>query len=119
VDVEAVREQERGPGCEVRRDLGVDLRLYLVGEEERDDLRVPHDLGRRSHHEARILCGGARCAAFAEADLDVDTGVVEVQGVRVALAAVPEYGDLAGEEVEVAFAVDRCHLCVSFVVAVR
>jgi hypothetical protein len=114
-----VREEERGLGCEVRRDLGVDLRLYLVGEEERDDLRVAYDLGGSSDGETCLFRCGPRGAAFAETDLDVDAGVVEVEGMRVPLAAVAEDGDIAGEEVEVAFAVDRCHLCVSFVVAVR
>ena len=42
VNVEAVREDERGVVGEVRRDVFlVDALLHLVGKEERDDLRVP------------------------------------------------------------------------------
>ncbi len=103
-------EQERGAGLEVRRDLGrVDGRLGLVGEEDRDELRAPHRLGDRAHREAGRLGGLARGALGAQADLDVDAGVREVERVGVSLAAVAEDRDLAGEEIEVALAVDGCH----------
>ena len=40
-DVEAVSEQDGGAGCEVCLDvLRVDLRLNLLGEEDRDELRA-------------------------------------------------------------------------------
>ena len=41
VDVEAVREEDRGARLEVRLDVLVeDLRLHLVGEQDRDELRA-------------------------------------------------------------------------------
>ena len=110
VDVEAVREEERGAGGEVRRDvLLVHARLHLVGQEQRDDLRAADRVGDGADPEAGLLGRGARRAPLAEADLDVDARVVQVQRVRVALAAVADHGDLAVEQVEVAFAMDRCH----------
>ena len=46
VDVEAVREEERRAGLEVRRDLVSNrARLRAVGDEERDELRALHRLG--------------------------------------------------------------------------
>ena len=97
VDVEAVREEERGAGGEVRRHvLLVHARLHLVGQEQRDDLGVGDGLGDGADAEARFLGSGARRASFAEADLDVDARVVQVQRVRVALASVADHGDLAG-----------------------
>ena len=103
-----MREEERGAGREVRRDVAlVDALLHLVGEEERDELRAAHGLGERADGEAGLLGGRPRGLPVAQADLDVDAGVVQVERVRVSLAAVAEDGDLAGEEVDVAFAVDR------------
>ncbi len=84
-------------------------RLHLIGQEQRDDLRVADGFGDGADGEAGLLGRGAGRAALAEADLDVDAGVVQVESVRVALAPVADDGDLAGEQVEVAFAVDRCH----------
>src|SRR4029453_19672185 len=97
-----------------RPDLRVHLRMYLIGEEERDDLCVAYGLGGSADGQTCVFRCGARGAAFAEPDLHVHAGVVEVEGVRMTLAAVAEDRDLAGEEGEVAFAVDRCPLGVSF-----
>ncbi len=48
-DVEAVREEQRRARREVRRDLLlVDLRLHLVGQQDRDQLCARDRLGDRS-----------------------------------------------------------------------
>ncbi len=107
--VEAVGEEERGVGLEVRRDLLVHGRLHLVRQEERHDLGALHSLLRRQHREAfRLGCGAGR-AALAQADLHLDPGVAEVERVRVTLASVADHGDLAGEQAEVAVAVNCRH----------
>ena len=110
VDVEAVGEQDGGARLEVRRDVGlVHGGLDLIGEQQRDDLRAPHRLGDRRHRQPRILGRPLRVAAFAQPDHDLDAGVVQVEGVGVALAAVADDRDLPVEEAEVAVAMNRGH----------
>ena len=56
VNVEAVREHERGVVGEIRRDVFlVDALLHLIGEEERDDLRVLDRLRDRADRQAGCL----------------------------------------------------------------
>jgi hypothetical protein len=86
----------------------------VVGQEQRDDLRARHGVADRAHLEAGVLGGRARAAAVAQADLHVDARVAQVQRMGVPLAAVADDGDGSGQEVEVAFAVDRCHLVLLF-----
>ena len=110
VDVEAVREQERRARLEIRPDLlGVELRLHLVGDEDRDELRAADRIRDVAHRQAALLRRRARLAPRAEADLDLDAGVGEVERVGVALAAEPDHGDLAGEEADVAVLDHFCH----------
>ena len=54
-----MREEERGAGVEVRRDLLVDGRLHLVREQERDELRSLHRFSGRRHRQAGPLGGRA------------------------------------------------------------
>ena len=110
-----MREHERGAVGEVRGHvLLVDARLHLVGEEEGDELRVLDRLGDRADREPGRLRCVPRRAARPEADHDVDSGVVQVERVRVTLAAEAEDGDLAGEQVDVAAVEDRCHCRLPF-----
>ncbi len=105
-----MREEERGVGREVRLDLlGVDLRLHLVGKQQRDELRAGYGVGNRPGGEPRVLGERPRLAALAEPDLDLDAGVVQVQRVGVPLAAVADHGHLAGEQGDVAVAEDLSH----------
>jgi hypothetical protein len=107
VDVEAVGEEECRVRLEVRSDLLlVELRLRAVGDEERDELRAADGVGDGRDREAGVLGRGPRGAALAQADDDVDAGVVEVEGMRMPLAPVPDDGDLAVQEVDVAVLVD-------------
>src|SRR4051794_8304291 len=112
VHVQAVREEQRRAGLEVRLDVVlVDLGHRPVRDEDRDELRSAHRLRDGLDRQARLLgCGPGR-AALAQPDLDRDAGVGEVQGVGVALAAVADHGNLAGEQVDVAVLEDLCHRC--------
>ena len=85
-----------------------DALLDLVGQQDRDDLGAAHGVGdRRARPGPPPRPSSQDELPGAQADLDVDAGVAQVERVRVALAAVADDGDLAGEQVEVAFAVDR------------
>src|ERR671910_888609 len=110
VDVEAVREHERRALAQVRRHvLLVDARLHLVREKEGDELRILYRFGNRADGEPRRLGRVARRTPRPEPDHHVDTGVVQVERVRVALAAEAENRDLACEQVDVAARVDLRH----------
>src|SRR5438105_257062 len=110
VDVEAVREEERSAWLEIRLDLGlVDALLHVVGEQDGDDLRAACRLADVGDGEPGLLRRLPRGASGTEADLDLDAGVAQVERVRVALAAVADHSDLACEQLEVSFAVDRGH----------
>ena len=61
VDVEAVREEERGAGGEVRRHvLLVHARLHLIRQEQRDDLRVARRPRRRCRPRRPASSAAAR-----------------------------------------------------------
>ena len=95
---------------EVRRDLRVPhALLHVVGEQHRDELRAANGLADRRDRQPGDLGRDPRRAALAQADDDVDARVVQVQRVRVPLAAVADDGDLAVQQLRVPFAVDRGH----------
>ena len=100
------------PGSRFGCDLGfVHALLHVVGQEHRDELRAADRIARceRDRQARASAARSRRRAALAQADLDLDARVAQVERVRVALAAVADHGHLAGEQVEVAFAVDRRH----------
>ena len=73
VHVEAVREEQRSAGLEVRLDLVlVHLRLRAVGNEKRDELRATHRVGERGDREAGLFRRRGRRAALSEPDDHVD-----------------------------------------------
>jgi hypothetical protein len=92
VDVEAVREQERGALGQGRADFPVVLCLRGVGREERDQGRALDRFGRRRDGEA-VLLRLLPAVALADADHDVVPGILQVQGVGATLAAVADDGD--------------------------
>ena len=81
----------------------------MVGKEQRHHLRAADSFRNAANLEAGILGLLLRRAALTQADLHVDAGVAQVERVRVPLAAVADDGDLAGQEVEIAFAIDGGH----------
>ena len=86
----------------------VDLGGGLVGGEVHDDVGPLGDVGDGTDDEA----GGARAGRVgrvgAEADADIDAGVLEVEGVGVALRAVADDGDF--------FGLDEREVCVCVVI---
>ena len=107
-------EQHRGARGEIRLDvLREDLRLNLVGKEDRDELRTRDRVGHRAHRQARRLGLAPRGRALAEADLDLNAGVTEVERMGMALAPVADDRNLAVEQAEVAVAENRRHCCSS------
>ena len=81
----------------------VDLAVQLVGHEHHHEVAAAGGVGDRQDLEAvRARPCSADARALAQADDDVDAGVLEVQRVGVALRAVADDGDgLAVEEREV------------------
>ena len=72
------------------------------GSEDHHEVAAAGGLDDRQHLEALLARRGDRGGVLAQADDDVDAGVLEVQRVGVALRAVADDGDgLAVEEVEV------------------
>ena len=59
----------------------------MVGNEQRDDLRAADGVRDRRDLEPGFLGRCARRAAVAETDDDLDTGVAQVEGVRMTLAS--------------------------------
>ena len=117
-DVEAVREHEGDVGLHVGGDVFVvDLGCGLVGGEVHDDVGPLGDFGDGANLEAGELGFAGVGGVGAEAYADVDAGVLEVEGVGVALGAVADDGDFFGldeGEVCVCVVVGLCHGVVPF-----
>jgi len=96
MDVQAVREEQRGVGLEVRLDLLlVDALLHVVRHEDRDDLRSARRVADGAHARPASSAASADGLARTQADFDLDAGVTQVESVGVALAAVADDDDLA------------------------
>ena len=70
-----------------------DLGLFLVGEQDHHDVAAAGRFGDVEHLEPGLFGLGAAARVGAQADDDVDPGVLQVEGVGVALGAVAEDGD--------------------------
>src|SRR6185503_12446145 len=84
-------------------------RLHLVGKQDGDELGTGDRLRDRADGQPGVFRKGPRLAALPEPDLDLDAGVVQVEGMRVSLAAVADHGHLAGEQGDIAFSEDGRH----------
>ena len=81
-----MREHQGDVGLHVGRDLFViDLGGGLVGHEIHDDVGPLAGFGDGENFEAGELCLLRIGRVGAEADADVDAGVLEVEGMGVAL----------------------------------
>ena len=79
-----------------------DLAVELVGEQDHHEVAAAGGLDDREHLEALLARLGDRGGVLAQADDDVDAGVLQVERVGVALGAVADDRDgLAVEEREV------------------
>ena len=104
VDVEAVREHQRRALLHVGlKVVLVDVALQLVGRQHHDDVGPLGRLGDFHHLEAGALGLLGRGRALAQRDGHVlDAAILEVQRVRVTLAAVADDRDLlALDEIDV------------------
>ena len=94
--------------------LGVQLGLVLIGYENHGEVSPVGSLGWCCHLET---VGGHEVAAgrfLAQTDHHIDAGVLEVEGVGVALAAKTDHGNSAvGDQrrVGVLLVVHMCHCC--------
>ena len=120
-DVEAVGEHQSLAGGQVRLDLSlVDLGCGLVGREVHDDVGPLADVGDGVDDETGFASALGVGGVGAEAYADVYAGVLEVEGVGVALRAVADDGYLLGlneGEVCVCVVVGLCHF--DFSLAIR
>ena len=103
MDIKAVGEHERLARGHMRGDLiVVEVGLYMIGDEDHDHVGRLGGVGRGEYLQAGGLGLGDALAAGGQADDDIDSGIAEVEGVGVALAAVADDGDCApGEVIEV------------------
>ncbi len=103
VDREAVGEEQQVAGGDAVGDVGLpDLGLLLVGQQDHHRVAAAGGFGDVEHLEAGLFGLGAAGGVRAQADDDVDPGVLQVERVGVALRAVAEDGDgLAVEQREV------------------
>ena len=112
VDVEAVRPDQRLAGRDFRANVVLeDAPLLFIGDEQHDHVGLTRGIGHFGYLQARLLGRIPGLRALVEADHDVEAGVVRVPGVRVALAAVTDDGNLLALEWadrRVGFGVDMC-----------
>ncbi len=95
VDVEAVREGQRAALLEVGGNaVLVDLPLVLVGSEDHHQVGALHRFGDFLDLEAGTLGLGPGLGALAQTDGDIDSTVLEVLRMGVALRTVTEDDDL-------------------------
>ena len=94
-DVEAVGEGQGLALGHVGGDVPVvDLGLHLVVDEDHHDIRPLSGGGDGFHRQPGGLGGGPALGALPQAHAHVAAGVLQVQGVGVALGAVADDGDL-------------------------
>jgi hypothetical protein len=67
--------------------------VALVGQQDHHDVPAAGRVDDRQHLEALLARLGDRVRVLAQADDDVDAGVLEVQRVRVPLRAVADDSD--------------------------
>ncbi len=94
-DVEAVGEGQGLALGHVGGDVPVvDLGLHLVVDEDHHDIRPLSGGGDGFHRQPGGLGGGPALGALPQAHAHIAAGVLQVQGVGVALGAVADDGDL-------------------------
>jgi len=90
VDGEAVGEHEQVPGRDPVADLALpDLGLLLVGQQDHHHVTATRGVGDIRDLEARRLGLGAARGVGTQTDDDVDPRLLQVEGVGMALGAVP------------------------------
>ena len=117
-NVEAVREQQGRTLLEVGGNLlGVHVALHLVGKQDRNDIALGHGLGDVLDRQSGRLGLRPRGGPGAQADDHVNSGILQVERVRMTLRAVTDNGNLLGLDQRQVCAVvidDLCHCHFSF-----
>ncbi len=112
-DVEAVGESQGLALGHVGGDvLLVDLGLRLVVDEHHHDVCPLRRSGHRADRQPGLFGVGPVLGALAEAHAHVAAGILQVEGVGVALGAVADDGDfltLQPAQVAVLFIIHFCH----------
>jgi hypothetical protein len=86
-----MREHQHLAGGEIGRDLaGEQTPGDMVRHQHHDDVGPLRDRGHRVDREAGGLRLRARAAVVGQSDPDVDTAVLEIEGVRVPLRPVAD-----------------------------
>jgi hypothetical protein len=86
VDGEAVGEEQQVARRDAVGDLGLpDLRLLLVGQQDHHRIAAAGSVGDVEHLEARLFRFGPAGRIGSQADDDVDPGILQVEGVGMAL----------------------------------
>ena len=94
MDVEAMCEDESAARLEVRSNLRlVDVSLLLIRDQDRRDVSLLDCLSDRVNLQAVLFSDLLGLGTLIEADDDVCTAVLEVQGMSVTLAAVADDRD--------------------------
>ena len=95
MDAEAVREHQGLAGSEVRRDVAlIERSLNVVGNQNHHHVGDFGGLGGVEDGESGGLRLGAALAVGGKTHHNIETGIPQVQGVCVALAAIADDGDL-------------------------
>ena len=119
-NVEAVREHQRLPRGEMRRDVAiVDLLLRRVTRENEDEVRLLRRVGNAQHLQPRRLRLRLALRAIVQPHHHVHAAVLQVERVRVTLAAEADDGDrlaLELREVGVAVVVHLRHVFSTIVI---
>ena len=93
--------------------LFIDLGLHLVVDQDHDDIRPLSGGGDGLDRQPGLLGVGPVLGALPQADADIAAGVLQVEGVGVALGAVADDGDLLAlqpAQVAVLLIVHLCHV---------
>ena len=114
VDVEAVGEHQGVAGLQIGGDvLPVQIRLGFIVDEDHDDVGPPGGLGYAHDLQSGGLRLGLIGAAGPQAHAYVAAGLLQVQGVGVALGAVADDADLPAvqlADIAVLLIIHLCHI---------
>ena len=94
-------------------DFAVDVGDMLVGQQDHDEVGVFHRIGQLLDFQAGLFRLVPGRAALAQANRDLDPGILEIQRMGMALRTVAEDGDFfALDQTQVGvLVVENFHVC--------
>ena len=112
VNVKAVREHQHGAALEIRLNIClVAGSLLFIRNQNHDDIRFLHCFRHRLDGQALCLCLGNGLGAGIQADHNIHAGILQIQRMCMALAAISDDSDLLAlqqRHVAVFLVVDSC-----------